>query len=157
MPTVTQVRDELARVITVGAGLRAAALVQDTMVAPIAIVSRRPFDPRMIFSQAKAAYQFTVTIYVDRTDERAAQRALDNWCEIRSIDLVVETDEQLDAETGDDLLVEESASVVEAIQNGANWLVDVDYAQVTQIGEVQAVIIGESNYLAVPLDVEVVF
>jgi hypothetical protein len=157
MPTVTQVRDELARVITAGTGLRAAALVQDTMVAPIAVVTRRPFDPRMIFSQAKATYAFTVTIYADRTDERAAQLALDNWCEIRSIDLVAETDAQLDAEDDDDLLVEESASVIEAIQNGANWSVTVDYAQVTQIGEVQAVIIGESNYLAVPLDVEVVF
>jgi hypothetical protein len=134
MPTVAQVRDELADVITTGAGLRAAALVQDTMVAPIAVVTRRPFDPRMIFSQAKAAYQFTVTIYVDRTDERAAQRALDTYCELSG-----------------------TGSVTAAIQNGANWSVTVDYAQVTQIGEVQAVIIGESNYLAVPLDVEVVF
>jgi hypothetical protein len=48
-------------------------------------------------------------------------------------------------------------SVTAAIQNSANWTLTVDYAQVTQIGEVQAVIIGESNYLAVPLDVEVVF
>jgi len=37
MPTVAQVRDELADVITTGAGLRAAALVQDTMIAPIAV------------------------------------------------------------------------------------------------------------------------
>jgi hypothetical protein len=134
MPTVTQVRDELADIITDRAGLRAAALVQDTMIPPIAIITRRPFDPRMIFSQAKAAYQFTITIYVDRTSERSAQIQLDEYLEL----------------TGND-------SVTAAIQNSANWTLTVDYAQVTQIGEVQAVIIGESNYLAVPLDVEVVF
>lgn len=134
MPTVAEVRDELADVITTGAGLRATALVQDTLVAPIAVVSRRPFDPRMVLQQHKAAYQFTVTIYVDRTDERAAQRALDTYCEVSGAN-----------------------SVIAAIQNGSNWSVTVDYAQVTQVGDVQPVIVGESNYLIVPLDVEVVF
>lgn len=134
MPTVTEVRDDLAAVITAGTGLRAAALVQDIMVAPIAVVSRRPFDPRMVLQQAKAAYQFTVTIYADRTDERAAQRKLDAYCELSG-----------------------STSVLAAIQDGSLWSEDVDYAQVTQIGDVQAVIIGESNYLAVEMAVEVVF
>lgn len=134
MPTVTEVRDDLAAVITAGTGLRAAPLVQDVMVAPIAIVSRRPFDPRMVLQQAKAAYQFTVTIYADRTDERAAQRKLDAYCELSG-----------------------STSVLAAIQDGTLWSEDVDYAQVTQIGDVQAVIIGESNYLAVEMAVEVVF
>lgn len=134
MPTVTEVRDDLAAVITAGTGLRAAPLVQDVMVAPIAIVSRRPFDPRMVLQQAKAAYQFTVTIYADRTDERAAQRKLDAYCELSG-----------------------STSVLAAIQDGSLWSEDVDYAQVTQIGDVQAVIIGESNYLAVEMAVEVVF
>ena len=127
-------RTDLADVITTGTGLRAAPLVQDTMVAPIAVVSRRPFDPRMVLSQAKAAYQFTVTIYADRTDERAAQRKLDAYCELSG-----------------------ATSVLAAIQNGSLWTKTVDYAQVTQIGDVQAVIIGESNYLAVELQVEVVF
>lgn len=134
MPTVTEVRDDLAAVITAGTGLRAAPLVQDVMVAPIAIVSRRPFDPRMVLQQAKAAYQFTITIYADRTDERAAQRKLDAYCELSG-----------------------STSVLAAIQDGTLWSEDVDYAQVTQIGDVQAVIIGESNYLAVEMAVEVVF
>ena len=134
MPTVAQVRDELADVITTGAGLRATPLVQDTLIAPIAVVSRRPFDPRMVLQQAKAAYQFTVTIYVDRTDERAAQRALDTYCELSG-----------------------TGSVIAAIQTGSNWSVTVDYAQVTQIGDVVPVVAGESNYLIVQLDVEVVF
>lgn len=134
MPTVTEVRDDLAAVITAGTGLRAAPLVQDVMVAPIAVVSRRPFDPRMVLSQASAAYQFTVTIYVDRTDERAAQRALDGYCELSG-----------------------TTSVLAAIQNGSLWTKDVDYAQVVQIGDVVPVVVGESNYLIVQLDVEVVF
>lgn len=134
MPTVTEVRDDLAAVITAGTGLRAAPLVQDIMVAPIAVVSRRPFDPRMVLQQAKAAYQFTVTIYVDRTDERAAQRALDAYCELSG-----------------------ATSVLAAIQNGSLWSKTVDYAQVTQIGDVVPVVAGESNYLIVQLDVEVVF
>ena len=134
MPTVTEVRDDLAAVITTGTGLRAAPLVQDIMVAPIAVVSRRPFDPRMVLQQAKAAYQFTVTIYVDRTDERAAQRALDTYCELSG-----------------------TGSVIAAIQTGSNWSVTVDYAQVTQVGDVTPVVAGESNYLIVQLDVEVVF
>ena len=104
------------------------------MIAPIAVVSRRAFDPRLVFAQSKAAYLFTVTVYVDRTDERAAQRALDTLTEISG-----------------------SGSIVAAIQNGTLWSVSVDYAAVTQIGEVQAVAIAESNYLAVPIDVEVVF
>lgn len=134
MPTVTEVRDDLAAVITAGTGLRAAPLVQDTMVAPIAVVSRRPFDPRMVLSQASAAYLFAVTIFADRTNERASQRLLDSYSELSG-----------------------STSVLAAIQDGTLWSVDVDYAQVTQIGDVQAVIVGESNYLAVELLVEVVF
>ena len=134
MPTVTEVRDQLADIITDHAGLRAVPLVQETMIPPIAIVTRRAFDPRLVFTQSKAAYLFTVTIYVDRTVERSAQIKLDEYCEL----------------SGND-------SVTAAIQNGANWTLAVDYAQVTQIGEVQAVAIAESNYLAVALDVEVVF
>jgi hypothetical protein len=134
MTTVTDVRQALADAITNATGLRSAPLAQDTMVAPIAVVTRQAFDPRMILSNVKSTYAFTVTVFVDRTNERAAQTLLDQYCEL----------------TGE-------LSVVAAITDGDNWTVDVDYAQVTQIGEVQAVAIAESQYLAVALDVEVVF
>jgi hypothetical protein len=134
MPTTSEVRQALADAITDATGLRSAALVQDTMIAPIAIVSRQAFDPRMVFAQAKAPYRFRVTIYADRTNERASQVAIDEWCELAGAN-----------------------SVVAAIQDGDNWSVDVDYAQVTSISELQAVGVAESQFLMVELDVEVVF
>lgn len=135
MPTVQEVRQGLADAITDGVGLRSAPMWQDTFTAPIAIVTRREFDPRMVFTGTKATYGFTVTIYADRTNERTAQVILDDYCELDG-----------------------PGSVVAAIQDGNNWPnVTVDYAQVTRVGEVQAVAQGESQYLAVALDVEVVF
>lgn len=134
MATMGEVRQALADAITDATGLRSAPLVLDTMVAPIAVVARQAFDPRMVFSQAKAPYLFRVTIYADRTNERGAQLALDEWCE----------------PTG-------TGSVIAAIQNGDNWSVTVDYAQVINVSEVQAVAVAESNFLIVELTVEVCF
>jgi hypothetical protein len=134
MPTVQDVRSALADAIAV-TGLRSAPMWQDTFTAPIAIITRREFDPRLVFTSNRAAYQFTVTIYADRTNERTAQVLLDDYCELSG-----------------------AGSIVAAIQDDANWSsVDIDYVQVIRIGEVTASSQGESNYLAVPLDVEVVF
>ena len=134
MPTVLEVREALAGAITDGTGLRSASLIQDQMVAPIAVVARREFDPRFVFSQAKATYEFTVSIYADRTNERAAQEALDGFCELSG-----------------------TGSVIAAIQDSTLWTVSVDYAQVVLVSEVQATAIAESQFLVVRLDVEVVF
>ena len=134
MPTVQDARSALADAIAV-TGLRSAPMWQDTFTAPIAIITRREFDPRLVFTSNRAAYQFTVTIYADRTNERTAQILLDDYCELSG-----------------------AGSIVAAIQDDANWSsVDIDYVQVIRIGEVTASSQGESNYLAVPLDVEVVF
>jgi hypothetical protein len=134
MPTVQEARSALADAIAV-TGLRSAPMWQDTFTAPIAIITRREFDPRLVFTSNRAAFQFTVTIYADRTNERTAQILLDDYCELSG-----------------------AGSIVAAIQDDANWSsVDIDYVQVIRIGEVTASSQGESNYLAVPLDVEVVF
>lgn len=135
MPTVTEVRNGLADAIAAGTDLRTSPLVLDTMVPPIAVVARQAFDPRYVFSQSKAAYPFYVRLFAGRTDERSAQDKLDTWCELSGTN-----------------------SVIAAIQTDANWgTVDVDYAVVTNIGEVQSAAIGESVYLTVELSVEVVF
>lgn len=135
MPTVTEVRNGLANAINTGMALRTSPLVLDSMVPPIAVVARAPFDPRLVFTQSKAAYPFYVRLYAGRADERSAQEKLDEWTDL----------------TGDD-------SVIAAIQDSANWTaVDVDYAVVTNISEVQTAAIGESVYLTVELSVEVVF
>ena len=134
MPTVQEVRSALADAVGT-TGLRSAPMWQDTFTAPIAIITRREFDPRLVFTANKAVYEFTVTIYADRTNERAAQVLLDDYCEV----------------TG-------SGSIVAAIQDEDNWSsVEIDYVQVTRVGEVSGVSQGESNYLIVPIDVEVVF
>jgi hypothetical protein len=134
MPTVQEVRSALADAIAV-TGLRSAPMWQDTFTAPIAIITRREFDPRLVFTSNRAAFQFTVTIYADRTNERTAQILLDDYCELIG-----------------------AGSIVAAIQDDDNWSsVDIDYVQVIRIGEVTASSQGESNYLAVPIDVEVVF
>ena len=105
------------------------------MVAPIAIVSRRAFDPRYVFSGAKAQYELTITIYVPRTADRAMQNLLDEFVELSG-----------------------ATSVIEAVQTGSNWTnVTVDYAQVVNVSEVSAVSVDTAEYLAVQLDVEVVW
>jgi hypothetical protein len=134
MPTVAEVRDSLAEAITTATGLRCSALVPDQMVAPIAVISRREFDPRYVFTGDRATYLFRVTIYADRTNERVAQIALDEYTELSG-----------------------ELSVLAAIQDGDNWTATIDYAQVTLIGEVQSTAIAESQYLVVSLDVEVVW
>ena len=135
MTTTFEVREAMAEAITDGTGLRASSLFTDTVNAPIAIVMRQEFDPRFVFSGVKSVYQYQVTIYVDRVNERAGQIALDEY---------VET-------TG-------AASVIAAIQDEDNWPADlIDYAQVTNVSAVSAVAVNESQYLAVALDVEVCF
>jgi hypothetical protein len=136
MTTVSEVREELAGIIDDNIeGLRGSAIVPDQMVGPIAVVSRRAFDPRYVFSGERAQYEFTVTIYTPRAADRAAQNLLDDWVEL----------------TG-------ATSVIAAIQDGDNWQnVTVDYAQVVNVSEVQAVSVDTAEYLAVRLDVEVVW
>ena len=136
MTTVSEVREEIAGIIDDNIdGLRGSAIVPDQMVGPIAVVSRRAFDPRYVFSGAKSQYEFTVTIYTPRAADRAAQNLLDDWVEL----------------SGD-------TSVIAAIENGDNWQnVTVDYAQVVNVSEVQSVSVDTAEYLAVRLDVEVVW
>jgi hypothetical protein len=76
-----------------------------------------------------------VTIYTPRAADRAAQNLLDDWVELSG-----------------------ATSVIAAIQDGDNWQnVAVDYAQVVNVSEVQAVSVDTAEYLAVRLDVEVVW
>jgi hypothetical protein len=133
--TVRQVRTALAEAITAGCGLRAFPYVADTIPAPCAQVFRREMDPRMVFSKAKASYQFGVRVFWPRAAEVNAQQKLDEFTEA----------------TG-------AGSLVGAIEDGDNWTVDVDYASVILIGETQTVttVAGE-EFLTVDFDVEVVF
>ena len=136
MTTVSEVRQAMADAIADNVeGLRASPIVPDQMVGPIAVVSRQAFDPRYVFSGAKAAYAFTVTVYVLRSADRAQQNLLDEFVELSG-----------------------SQSVIAALQDEDNYPnVTLDYVQVTNVSEVQAVSVDTAEYLAVRLDVEVVW
>lgn len=136
MTTVSEVRQAMADAIADNVeGLRASAIVPDQMVGPIAVVSRQAFDPRFVFSGARASYEFTVTVYVLRSADRAQQNLLDEYVELSGTN-----------------------SVIAALQDEANYPnVTLDYVQVTNVSEVQAVSVDTAEYLAVRLDVEVVF
>lgn len=136
MTTIATVRDGIAKAITNGCGLRAVPYVSDNVAHPVAHVYRSEFDPRMVLGQAKAAYPFRVRVFVGRTAERAAQVRLDELCE-----------------------VDGPTSLTAAVQDESNWPSGglVDYAVVTNIGEVQLVTVAEEVLMAVDFDIEVVF
>ena len=133
MTTVAAVRDDIAAILNAKT-IRAIGWMPDAIPAPCVVVSRREMDPRMVFSEAKAAYQFLLRVYVPRTSERAGQDQLDEWCE----------------PTG-------STSIMAALQTGSNWTQTVDYAVVTSIGEVFETARADEVFLAVDIEVEVVW
>ena len=134
MTTIAQVRQGLADAITAGTGLRGEAIVHDSINAPCFEVVRKEMDPRMIFSGAKAQYQFTVRVFQGRTSVIAAQEAIDDLCEIN----------------GD-------GSLLQAVETSSNWDITIDYAEVTRIGETGGAERGGIEYLMVEFDVEVVW
>jgi len=134
MTTIAEVRGGLARAIYAGTNLRTDPLTLDSVNAPCAQVFRAEMDPRMIFSGAKAQYQFTVRVFMGRASEIAAQEAIDDLCEING-----------------------ATSLLQAVETSDNWDVTIDYAQVVRIGETGIANIGGVEYLMAEFDVEVVF
>jgi hypothetical protein len=134
MTTLADVREALANTIST-TGLRCTPYVVDGIVAPMAMVDRRAMDPRLVFSTTPAAYQFRVICLFGRTAERSGQMAMDSYLDLSG-----------------------ERSVLLAVQNTNNWPDDlVNYAQVTQVGDTYEFRSGEALYLAVDLDVEVVW
>ena len=133
MTTIAQARTSLAAAVTT-TGLRCIAYLSDQIPAPCALISRKEFDPRMVFGGSKSTYGFRVTIYTSRPAERASQVLIDGYCET----------------TG-------ATSLVAAIANGANWTATVDYAEVVRVGEIMVHEIAGVPYLVAELDVEVVW
>lgn len=133
MPTIAEVREALA-------GAASVSLVPcypyeaDTITVPSFYVTRDEFDPRLVFSQAKAQLTFTLIGYFDRTATESGLRTIDALCEWQ----------------GD-------GSMVAAVQDGDNWSTTVDYASVTRIGRTELVDVGGVTYLSVQFDVEVVW
>lgn len=134
MTTIAQVRNDLIEVLrNIPNWSVSNAYVGDTLNTYSFKVGRPSFDPRMVFSQAKAVHQFTVTAYAPRATPELSEAALDALCEL----------------TGE-------GSVIATVQDGTNWTVTVDYASVTSCGEVQVIQwIDGVDYLAVQFQIEV--
>lgn len=81
MASVSSIRDGLKTRLATISGLATYDVLPETFEVPAAVV--RPGDPFVIFDQTMARGSddivFTVTIYVTRTDEIAAQDALDAY------------------------------------------------------------------------------
>jgi len=132
--TIADVRDGLARVLETIDGWRAGPYLGDQVNPPCFKIARPAFDPRMVFGGSKASHTFRVHAYASRGATDTHERLLDELCELSG-----------------------TGSVIAAVQDGTNWPVTVDYAQVTQVGEVGISEIAGVEYLVVNFDIEVVW
>jgi hypothetical protein len=134
MTTLAEVRQNLAEICDTLEGWSGSPYVGDTVTAGIIKVFRQPYDPRYVFGSAKTPIGFRCVAYAKRIDGAASEEALDALCE----------------QTGD-------GSLLAAVALSTNWSVTIDYAQVTEVGEVQVAQWGDgTEYLICPFDVEVV-
>lgn len=134
MTTIAQARTSLAGAISSGAGLRSIPYLSSSIAHPCAHINPGPYDPRMVLGKSKAQYEFTVTVFVGTASDRAAQKRCDALREPSGV-----------------------GSLVAAIEDGDLWLVDVDYAQVTLVGEPTLAVIAEETLMMFEVNVEVVF
>lgn len=131
--TYAEARDCLKRAVE-STGLPCLPYWFDSFDTPQAFVMRREFDPRLVFSQAKAEYLFRIRVITGRTQEQAAQELLDEVAELSG-----------------------AKSILLAVQDDDFWSAAIDYAQVTSIAEPATVEIAGEVYLVQDFEVEVVF
>lgn len=133
MTTTAEVRAGLAYAASC-CGREVHAYQQDSVVSGSGYVARREFDPRLVFSQAKAAYLFTIVFFFNRAADRSSQKNIDALCEIAGPE-----------------------SLIAAVQDGDNWDVTVDHAVVTRVGDVGVAEQDGVMFLTVDFDIEVVW
>lgn len=131
MTTIADVRASL-KVAGETTGLRGSAYITDQVNFNCFQVGIPAYDPRFMFAGVKRVQPFTIVAYFQKSAEIAAQKTLDEYCDV----------------TG-------AKSMVAAVQNGDNWDADVDYCQVVQIGATALTTIVEIEYLTVQWDLEV--
>ena len=136
MTTFADVRDNLATICSGITGWTGSGYVGDSVNANVIKVTSPAFDPRMVLSGGKCRHTFRAIAYAPRTAGEYSEQALDVLRDV----------------TG-------TGSLLVAVQNGSNWTVTVDYAQVTEIGEVQLTTFGQdtTEYLTCPFLIEVVW
>lgn len=136
MTTFAEVRDDLATIVARINGWTGSGWVGDTVNANMIKVTSPAFDPRMVLSGGKCSHTFRLIAYVQRSASVAGEKKLDVLRDV----------------TG-------TGSLLVTVQDGNNWTVTVDYAQVVEIGEVALTTFGQdtTEYLACPFQVEVVW
>lgn len=117
-------------------GLRASSYMVEQPNPPMACIVPAPFDPRMVFSEAKAERLYEVILFAARAPAEASQKLLRGYCDLSG-----------------------STSVLAALQ-GASSLNDgstADYVSVVEIGGLEITATGGTEYLTRKLTCEVVF
>ena len=136
MTTIYDVRQGLADAAAHVAGWRTSAYVGEQVNPPMIKVTMPAFDPRYVLGETKARYTFRCYAYYTRAAGEAAERALDELAELSG-----------------------AGSLIAAVQDGTNWPITVDYAVVTQVGEISTTQFGTDavEYFVRPFDIEVVW
>lgn len=136
MTTFAEVRADLATIVGRINGWTGSGWVGDTVNANTIKVTSPAFDPRMVLGGGKCEHDFRLIAYVQRSASVDGEKRLDVLRDV----------------TG-------TGSLLVAVQDGDNWTVTVDYAQVIEIGEVSLAQFGQdtTEYLACPFQVKVVW
>jgi hypothetical protein len=98
MSTINEIRQGIIDNLTSIYGLRAAAVVPETPNPPVAIVELNSGAYDTAFGRGMDAWQFTITLIVGRSDNRAAQIQLDEFVASsggRSVKQAVESNKTL--------------------------------------------------------------
>ncbi len=137
MTTIAEVRLGLAQAAAT-TGLSMSPYWMEPIPFPCGRVYRKAADPRFIFTGSKYQHTFGLIVWAGRLSDNAAEQLLDAYCEL--------TGEQ---------------SILAAVQNGTNWAVTVDYAEVTLIGPPTARTAGPPtapiDLITVEFDINVVW
>ena len=133
MTTLADVRSGIVEAVKAQTGLRMLAYPSSTVPHPCGIVTLAAYDPRLVLGRAKAEYPFRISVFLGPASERYVQ--------IRS--------DGIREPSGDD-------SIVEALESITDY-VDVDYAQVTLVGEPTEVVVNEETLMLIEFEIEVVF
>lgn len=134
VPSIDEACEALASVVDQVPGLRAKGYPDDSINPPEAHVYSREFDPRFVFGTTPNLFQLGVRVFVSRTNMRTTMRQIRDFMEPSG-----------------------ATSVREAIEDGDLWNVTIHHAAVTNIGQPFEAIVGDTIYIAVDFDVDVVW
>jgi hypothetical protein len=134
MPDIQSVCDALADSVRGIEGLKAKGFAGAVTATPEAQVYTRSFDPRLVFSATPNQYALGLRVFVGAQDPRAAQKNLRAFMEPAG-----------------------STSIRAAVESDENWPEGVHMVEVTQIGRVAEVELGEAVYWFVEFEIDVIW